>query len=91
MVLGNIVGSNLFNMLAVVGIAGSVCPFRDFSRYVVTRDIPVMAAMSLSILVLGANWRRPLRRGRIGVKGGAFWILAFIGYAIFMLKQELAG
>ena len=88
-VLGNIVGSNLFNMLAVVGIAGSISPFSGYSSYIVTRDIPMMAALSLSILLFGVNWRHPRSRGRIGRGCGAMWLAAFIVYASVMIYQEM--
>ena len=41
-VLGNIVGSNIFNTLAVVGLAGTISPFQNISPYLLTRDLPVM-------------------------------------------------
>jgi len=88
-VLGNIVGSNLFNMLAVVGMAGSLSPFSDYSRYIVTRDVPVMAALSISILLFGANWRNPRERGRAGRICGALWVLAFLVYMSVMVYQEI--
>ena len=50
-VLGNIIGSNLFNTLAVVGLSSSISPARDFSKYILTRDLPLMAILSLLILV----------------------------------------
>ena len=49
LVLGNIVGSNIFNTLAVVGIAGAISPSADFSRYVVTRDLPILLAVTILI------------------------------------------
>ena len=88
-VLGNIVGSNLFNMLAVTGIAGSISPFNGYSGYIVTRDIPVMTALSLSILLLGANWRSPRSRGRLGRGSGILWLTAFVVYATVMVYQEI--
>ena len=88
-VLGNIVGSNLFNMLAVVGIAGSISPFKDYSTFIVSRDVPVMAALSISILLFGANWRNPRERGRAGRVCGALWLLAFIAYMSVMVYQEI--
>jgi len=88
-VLGNIVGSNLFNMLAVVGIAGSISPFSGYSRYIVTRDVPVMAALSISILAFGANWRDPRSAGRVGRRCGAMWLLAFAAYMAVMVYQEV--
>ncbi|MBT8329099.1 MAG: calcium/sodium antiporter, partial [Desulfofustis sp.] len=43
--LGNILGSNLFNTLAVVGIAGMIQPMTVASE-VLSRDIPVMAVLT---------------------------------------------
>ena len=56
-VLGNIIGSNLFNTLVVVGMATVISPLAPgangepaFSRHVLTRDIPLMTALPLSLL-----------------------------------------
>ena len=87
-VLGNIVGSNLFNVLAVVGLAGALSPFGDVKAGVLSRDLPTMAALSLSMLVFGANWRRPSRRGRIGRFKGLLWVLAFTAYLVLTIVQE---
>ncbi|MGN0852688.1 MAG: sodium:calcium antiporter [Kiritimatiellia bacterium] len=89
-VVGNIIGSNLFNMLGVVGMAGAICPFRDYSPWIVRRDLPVLALLSFSILLFGVDWRRgrKLESGRFNRLEGAVWILAFVGYTILMLVQE---
>ncbi len=87
-VIGNIVGSNLFNTLAVVGVAGTISPFRDFSRNIITRDLPTMALMSLILLAFGLNWRKPARAGRIHRFEGAIWILLFCAYLVLMVMQE---
>lgn len=87
-VIGNIVGSNLFNTLAVVGVAGTVSPFSGYSRYVVTRDLPVMFAASALLFVFGFNWRRPSEPGRIARWEGALWILGFAVYLVVMVLQE---
>ena len=94
-VLGNIIGSNLFNTLAVVGIATFLSPFKAtadgspaFSPYVLTRDLPVMAVLSLSILAFGINWRHPTQAGRITRWDGVLWLLSFVVYTIVMFLQE---
>ena len=87
-VLGNIVGSNLFNTLAVVGLAGTISPFRDISPYLFTRDLPVMVFMSLSIAVFGCNFRRPREPKAVGRAAGAVWLLLFAAYMALMLWQE---
>ena len=50
--LGNILGSNLFKTLAVVGIAGTISPMA-VAPEVFYRDIAVMAALTLSLFILG--------------------------------------
>lgn len=87
-VIGNIVGSNLFNCLGVVGVAGSICPFGGFSGYIVTRDLPVIALLTLAIFLFGFNWRRPSEPGRIGRLSGALWVLSFVVYLVAMVAQE---
>ena len=94
-VLGNIIGSNLFNTLAVVGLATFLSPFEAtadgspaFSPYILTRDLPVMALASLSILFFGLNWRHPKEPGVISRKDAVVWILTFAIYTVVMFLQE---
>ena len=89
-VFGNIVGSNLFNMLAVVGLACVVSPASP-SPYVLSRDLPVTAAMSLAILVFGANWRSPKEAGVFGRGKAIILRAAFVVYAVVMFIQETGG
>ena len=88
-VLGNIVGSNLFNTLAVVGLAGSISPFTNTSPYILRRDLPVLIALSLSIAVFGFNWKNWRAAGTITRVKGTIWLLVFLAYAGMMIAQEL--
>ena len=54
-VLGNIVGSNIFNTLAVVGLASFISPVKCFSPHIITRDLPMVIFLSLSISVFSFN------------------------------------
>lgn len=56
--LGNIVGSNLFNTLAVVGIAGAIAPFA-VAHEVLTRDFPVMLAVTVGLFIMAYGFRKP--------------------------------
>lgn len=89
-VIGNIVGSNFFNTLAVVGIAGTISPFDGFSRFVILRDVPVMFVMTLSIALFSVNFRCPSREGAVSRMKGALWVLVLIAYTGLMAVQELA-
>ena len=94
-VLGNIVGSNLFNMLAVVGLATVISPVTPenggFSRYVLTRDLPLLTFLSLSITLFGVNWRSPRSPGAITRPKALVWLLVFVAYTALMLIQETHG
>ncbi|WP_373000819.1 calcium/sodium antiporter [Marinobacter sp.] len=79
--LGNILGSNLFNTLAVVGIAGLIAPM-SVAPEVLTRDFPVMAALTLVLFAMCYGFRGPGRINRF--EGGAL-LLAFVAYTLYLL------
>ena len=86
--LGNIIGSNFFNALAVVGTSGAISPFKDVSPLVFTRDLPVMLLLTLSIGVFGFNFKRPRTPGTISRTCGIIWLAGFIAYLIALVRQE---
>ena len=90
LVVGNIIGSNLFNTLAVVGIAGSICPFSDFSKYILYRDLPLMIVASLVVLWFGVNQGRDAahKRGDVVRWEGALLLAAYFIYLGVMIYQE---
>ncbi|MEM8563524.1 MAG: calcium/sodium antiporter [Pseudomonadota bacterium] len=79
--LGNIIGSNMFNTLAVVGIAGFISPM-SVGPHVLTRDVVVMSALTLSIFILGVG--RAGRPGRINRFEGAGLFACYIGYTLYL-------
>ena len=86
--LGNIIGSNFFNSLAVVGTSGAISPFRDVSPLVFTRDLPVMVLLTLSIGIFGFNLRNPRSSGTISRPCGIIWLAAFLAYLVLLIRQE---
>ncbi|HDP26185.1 MAG TPA: calcium/sodium antiporter [Deltaproteobacteria bacterium] len=80
--LGNVLGSNLFNTLAVVGIAGAIHPMA-VGPEVFSRDIPVMAALTVSLFILGYGFRRP---GRINRFEGIALLACYLGYTTFLVS-----
>jgi cation:H+ antiporter len=77
LVLGNVIGSNLFNTLAVLGLPGLIHP-GPIPPEVLTRDLPVMCALTL--LLVPALTHRRGREGRIGRVGGLLLVTCFLGY-----------
>ena len=87
-VIGNLVGSNFFNMLGVVGVAGTLSPFDSFSRFIVVRDLPLIAVLSLSLALFGVNFRSLRRQGEINRFEGVLWLLVFAAYLAVIISQE---
>ncbi|MCB1696717.1 MAG: calcium/sodium antiporter [Pseudomonadales bacterium] len=80
--IGNILGSNLFNTLAVVGIAGIISPM-TVGPDVLTRDILVMAALTLSLFIIGIGHSG--RPGRINRLEGAGLLACYLGYTTYLI------
>lgn len=80
--LGNILGSNLFNTLAVVGIAGMVHPL-EVGPEVISRDIPVMFALTVSLFILGVGFHG---RGRINRLEGTALLICYIAYTVYLIS-----
>lgn len=87
-VLGNIIGSNFFNTLAVVGLACVISPAEGFSRFILIRDLPVMAALSISITLFALNFKSPGSDGRIGRFKGFLWVAVFVAYTAAVVFLE---
>ncbi|MEK6201368.1 MAG: calcium/sodium antiporter, partial [Desulfobulbaceae bacterium] len=81
--LGNILGSNFFNTLAVVGIAGAIHPMA-VAREVFTRDALFVAFLTVSLFVFGYGFRGP-GRGRINRFEGAVLLASYIGYTSYLV------
>lgn len=85
--LGNILGSNLFNTLAVVGIAGAIHPL-TVGPEVFNRDILVMAILTLSLFALGYRYRKP---GRINRFEGSALLLCYVVYTAYLISTAFGG
>jgi len=81
--LGNILGSNLFNTLAVVGIAGMISPMA-VEPEVLTRDIAVMAGLTVLLFIFAYGFRG---MGRINRFEGAVLIACYIGYTTYLISS----
>ena len=74
--IGNIVGSNMFNMLAVFGIPGLLAPGK-LEPGVLTRDFPVMIALTIALALMSYGFHK---EGRINRIEGGFLLLSFFAY-----------
>lgn len=85
LVLGNVLGSNLFNTLAVVGIAGAIHP-TVVGAEVVYRDMAVMSVLTLSLFAFGYGFRR---QGRINRLEGGLLFAAYLAYTAWLVRAVL--
>jgi cation:H+ antiporter len=86
--LGNVLGSNLFNTLAVVGIAGMIHPFA-VGPEMLSRDMVVMGVLTVSLFLISYGFRG--RQGRINRIEGAALLLAYVGYTAWLVSTVLGG
>ncbi|MCW7753025.1 calcium/sodium antiporter [Desulfobotulus sp. H1] len=83
--LGNILGSNLFNTLIVVGIAGIIRPVAA-DPMLLTRDLSLMTALTFSLFILGYGFRKP---GNISRLEGILLVLVYISYTGWLIHTVL--
>ena len=81
--LGNIIGSNLFNTLAVVGLAGVIHPMAVDAE-VFSRDILVMIGLTFLLFVMAYAFNKK-RSGRINRVEGGFLILCYVSYTSYLI------
>ncbi|HDV7285029.1 TPA: calcium/sodium antiporter [Mannheimia haemolytica] len=86
--LGNIIGSNLFNTLAVVGIAGAIEPMQA-SAEVFSRDVLIMSALTFLLFIFGINLYRRTEGGRINRLEGLLLFAAYVGYNFYLFKTAV--
>jgi cation:H+ antiporter len=79
--VGNVIGSNLFNTLAVVGIAGSIRPMQ-VAPEILSRDVPVMTLLTVSLFLVGYGFRGGQRR--INRLGGAALLTVYLAYTVIL-------
>jgi len=85
--LGNVIGSNIFNLLAVMSLPAVIAPY-SFSEQVVWRDYGVMTAFTV-ILILFCYFG--ILKGRtinIGRTLGSLFFIGYIGYMVLLYLQS---
>lgn len=84
MAVGNIIGSNVFNILAVMGIPGIINPSM-LSEYAMGRDFWVMLGVSLLLVAMCLGRSRSINRVE-----GAVLFACFIGYQVYLFANMAA-
>lgn len=77
LVVGNIIGSNIFNVLFVLGIAGLISPIHFEYAFVIDAAISVVVTISL--------WLFAIYRQNLTHRAGVLFLLCYIGYIMYLI------
>lgn len=78
--LGNVVGSNIFNVLFILGLSALIAPL-IVAQQLVRLDVPIMIGISFLMLLLGLD-------GRIGRIDGLLLFAGIVAYIVFAIRQS---
>lgn len=79
--IGNILGSNMFNLLAVLPFSGLIAP-SALNQTILTRDLPIMFTISIILFAVAYGYRSP---GHITRLEGCLLLLCYIAYITLVL------
>jgi cation:H+ antiporter len=77
---GNVVGSNIINILLILGIGAAIFPMA-VSRQLVRLDVPIMIGVSVLTLLIALD-------GRISRLDGVILVAAFIPYSLLLMRES---
>jgi len=80
--LGNVIGSNIANVLLVLGLSAVVGGGLVVAQRIVRVDVPIMIVMSALVLVLGLD-------GRIGRLDGGLFVAILIVYLVWTVRSAV--
>lgn len=78
--LGNVIGSNIFNVLFILGVSALIIPLR-VSQQLVRFDVPLMIGLSVLMLLLALD-------GRIGRTDGVLLATGLVLYTVWGIHQS---
>ncbi len=85
--VGNVIGSNMFNLLAVLGLPGLIAP-GPVDSAVLSRDYPIMISLTLILLVLAYGVRG---KGCINRMEGGFLFLCYCAYQSLLYSTAIGA
>lgn len=88
--VGNVVGSNIFNILVIIGLTAAVMPI-SIKRTIITREIPMVIMSSFILLVLGAQTLLGGSSNTISRAEGIFLLIFFALFMRYTLNEAKGG
>ncbi len=83
--IGNVLGSNMFNLLAVLGLPGLIHPLATPPE-VMQRDFPIMIGFSVALFAMAYGFRGP---GRLNRVEGGILLAAYLGYLFLLYRTSV--
>jgi cation:H+ antiporter len=80
--IGNVVGSNMFNILAVIGIAIVISPIHSIPAEVLNRDWLVMLVLTIVLFLMSYGFKK--KEGKITRLEGIILIICYIAYNTYL-------
>lgn len=84
--IGNIIGSNMFNMLAVFGIPGLMAP-HSVDPAILDRDFPFMIGLSIALFIMAYGFKG---EGRINRYEGGLLLAGYVAYMLVLYYTAVA-
>lgn len=81
--LGNIIGSNIFNVLFILGVSAAIIPL-VVSQQLIRIEVPLMIALSGLVLLFALDGRISRVDGLILVVG----LMVYLGFSIYQSRKE---
>lgn len=78
--VGNVVGSNIFNVLFILGVSALIVPL-VVNRQIIRQEVPIMIGVSSMFIALGWD-------GRIGPFEAALFLFLLLAYTTFLVVQS---
>lgn len=82
--IGNVLGSNMFNILAVLSMPALISP-QAFAVDALHRDFPIMVGFTVLLFLLVRGFRM---KGKLGRIDGAILFIGFISYLFLLYLQS---
>lgn len=78
--IGNVVGSNIFNVLFILGLSALIAPL-VVNIQLIRQEVPIMVGASLLLLALGMD-------GKLSMLDGGLLFTLLLGYTVFLVVQS---
>lgn len=86
--VSNVVGSNIFNLIFVIGVCSILTPIM-VQKATVVRDIPLSLGCALFLLVLGISGLGDKAEMTLGHADGVIFLIVFAGYIFTMVRSAM--